>query len=221
MLLMYYRTYTTYDLLGMIFNLDKSNVCRRIQYLEPAIKHPVPIPSKKYADSKKVTNMQQLLKFFPELTAITDGTEQPIPRPKNRTKRKTHYSGKKKKYTVQNQITTNLNGEIIHKSPHAPGSRPWLQDIQVKASNIAPSTIPVFWSWVFGCWERLWKSDQCFAIQEKKGQKITAWQKAYNKTQSEIRIKVEHAIAQIKKFRISSEVFRNKLSRYDTISEMA
>jgi len=46
--------------------------------------------------------MQQLEKFFPELIAITDGTEQQIPRPKNKHKRKTHYSGKKKKHTVQN-----------------------------------------------------------------------------------------------------------------------
>ncbi len=30
------------------------------------------------------------------------GTEQPIPRPKDRTKRKTHYSGKKKRHTVKN-----------------------------------------------------------------------------------------------------------------------
>ena len=46
--------------------------------------------------------MQQLLEFFPELIAITDGTEQPILRPKNKKKKKTHYSGKKKKHIVQN-----------------------------------------------------------------------------------------------------------------------
>jgi len=64
-------------------------------------------------------SMQELQKFFPELIAITDGTEQPIPRPKNKKKRKTYYSGKKKKHTVQNQITINLDGIIIHKSAHA------------------------------------------------------------------------------------------------------
>ena len=122
MLLMYYRMYTTYDMLGMIFDLDKSNVARDIRYLEPAVKQSIPIPAKKYADSKKLTTMVQLQQFFPDLIAITDGTEQQIPRPKNRTKRKTHYSGKKKKHTVQNQITINLDGVIIHKSTHSPGS---------------------------------------------------------------------------------------------------
>ena len=63
------------------------------------------------------------LEFFPELIAITDGTEQPIPRPKNKKKRKTHYSGKKKKHTVQNQITVNLDRVIIiYKSTHSSSS---------------------------------------------------------------------------------------------------
>ena len=33
-------------------------------------------------------------------------------------------------------------------------------------------------------------------------------------------MKVEHVIAQIKKFRINRDVFRNKLCRYDVISEI-
>ena len=96
MLLMYYRMYTTYDLSGMIFDLDKSNVMRDIKYLEHAVKKSIPIPTKKYADSKKLKSLDDIQQFFPELIAITDGTEQPIPRPKNRIKRKTHYSGKEK-----------------------------------------------------------------------------------------------------------------------------
>ena len=111
MLLMYYRMYT-YDMLGMIFDLDKSNVMRDIKYLEPAVKCSIPIPTKKYADSKKLKTIQELQQFFPELIAITDGTEQQIPRPKDKRKRKSHYSGKKKKHTVQNQITINLDGMI-------------------------------------------------------------------------------------------------------------
>ena len=123
MFMMYYKTYTTYDVLGMILDLDKSNVERDIKYLEPATKQSITIHTKKYADSKKINSLQQLLEFFPELIAITDGTEQSIPRPKNKKKRKTHCSEKKKKHTVQNQITVNLDRVIIiHKSTHSPGS---------------------------------------------------------------------------------------------------
>ena len=58
--MMYYRMYTTYDMLGMIFDLDKSNVMRDIRYLEPAIKQSIPIPAKKYADAKKLKTVQEL-----------------------------------------------------------------------------------------------------------------------------------------------------------------
>ncbi len=123
MLLVYYRMYLTYDLTGHLFGLDQSNVSRNIRYLEPAVKRSIPIPSKFYADSKKINDISQLHQFFPEFIAITDGTEQQIPRPKDRTKRKTHYSGKKKRHTIKNQITINLKGEIIHKPPHSSGRR--------------------------------------------------------------------------------------------------
>ncbi len=89
-------------MLGMIFDLDKSNVMRDIRYLEPAVKQSVPIPSKLYTDSKKINNMQQLQEFFPELIAMIHGTEQPIPRPIDKRKRKTHYSGKKTYSTKSN-----------------------------------------------------------------------------------------------------------------------
>ena len=55
---------------------------------------------------------------------------------------------------------------------------------------------------------------------KKKGKKLTITQKQWNKAQSKIRIKVEHIISRIKKSKILSDVFRNKLCRYDTISEI-
>lgn len=220
MLLMYYRMYTTYDMLGMIFDLDKSNVQRDIKYLEPAVKHSIPIPYKKYADSKKIGNTQQLLEFFPELIAITDGTEQSIPRPKDQRKRKTHYSGKKKKHTVQNQITVNLNGEIIHKSSHAPGSH---HDYKIYKSKhpALPEDVMVFYDLGYLGIEKDFENQiSILPYKKKSGKELTISQKEWNKLQSKIRIKVEHVIAQIKKFRINRDVFRNKLCRYDVISEI-
>jgi len=66
MLLMYYRMYTTYDLLVMIFDLDKSNVMLDIKYLEPAVKQSIPIPAKKYSDVKKLKSLEDIQQLFPE-----------------------------------------------------------------------------------------------------------------------------------------------------------
>ena len=220
MLLMYYRMYTTYDLLGMIFDLDKSNVMRDIKYLEPAVKKSIPIPSKKYADSKKLKSLDDIQQFFPELIAITDGTEQPIPRPKDKKKKKTHYSGKKKKHTIQNQITINLDGVIIHKSTHCPGSH---HDYKIYKSKhpTLPEELMVFYDLGYLGVERDFPQQiSILPYKKKKGKELTISQKEWNKLQSKIRIKVEHIIAQIKKFRINSDTFRNRLCRYDVISEI-
>ena len=218
MLLMYYRMYTTYDMLGMIFDLDKSNVMRDIRYLEPAVKQS--IPAKKYADSKKLKSLKDIQQLFPELIAITDGTEQPIPRPKDRKKKKTHYSGKKKKHTVQNQITINLDGIIIHKSTHSPGSH---HDYKIYKSKhpILPEELLNFYDLGYlGVEKDFPKQISVIPYKKKKGVELTISQKEWNKAQARIRIKVEHVIAQIKKFRINSDIFRNRLCRYDIISEI-
>ena len=220
MLLMYYRMYTTYDMLGMIFDLDKSNVMRNIRYLEPAVKQSIPIPAKKYADSKKLKTMQEIQQFFPDLIAITDGTEQQIPRPKNRTKRKTHYSGKKKKHTVQNQITVNLDGVIIHKSTHSPGSHHDYKIYKSKHPTFSEKLLIFYDLGYMGIEKDFENQISVLPYKKKRGKELTDSQKEWNKIQSKIRIKVEHIIAQIKKFRISRDTFRNKLCRYDMVSEI-
>jgi hypothetical protein len=42
----------------------------------------------------------------------------------------------------------------------------------------------------------------------------------YNKIHSKKRIVIEHTICQLKKYRIMSEVFRNKLRKYNRISDI-
>lgn len=220
MFMMYYRMYTTYDMLGMIFDLDKSNVMRNIRYLEPAVKQSMPIPAKKYADSKKLKTMVQLQQFFPELIAITDGTEQQIPRPKDKRKRKTHYSGKKKKHTIQNQITINLDGIIINKSTHSPGSYHDYKIYKLKHPTFSDQLMIFYDLGYLGIKKDFPKQISILPYKKKRGKELTIPQKEWNKAQAKIRIKVEHVIAQIKKFRINSDTFRNRLCRYDTISDI-
>lgn len=220
MLLIYYRCYTSYDLLEYLFGIDSSTVCRDIVKIEPAVKQCVPIPSKLYSNSKKISDIQQLQEFFPDLIVITDGTEQQIPRPKNRTKRKTHYSGKKKKHTVKNQITINLKGEIIHKPPHSPGRRNDYAILKIKHPAL-PEELMIFYDLGYlGVEKDFPEQISILPYKKKRGKELTVSQKGWNKLQSKIRIKVEHIISRIKKFRINSEIFRNRLDRYDEISEI-
>jgi len=45
-------------------------------------------------------------------------------------------------------------------------------------------------------------------------------QKEYNKSHSKKRIVIEHTICKLKKYKILADVFRNKLRKYDRISDI-
>src|SRR6476661_6343331 len=105
MLLVYYRLYVTFTLSGFLFDLDQSNVYRDISILEPLIKLCVPLPKKLYKRSRRrartIDEVEE--EYFPGFKAFVDSTEQEIPRPKNKRRRKSYYSGKKKKHTIKTQ----------------------------------------------------------------------------------------------------------------------
>src|SRR6476620_9913742 len=102
MLLVYYhRLYITYTLTGFLFDLDQSNICRDIQKIESLVRQCLPIPDKFYRITKRLKTLDEIEQYFPGFLAFIDSTEQQIPRPKNKRKRKAYYSGKKKSHTVK------------------------------------------------------------------------------------------------------------------------
>ena len=122
MLLVYYRLYITLALTQFLFDLDLSNVWRDIRYLEPLVRECIPLPKKMHEQAKRLGTMEEVERFFPGFKAFVDATEQEIPRPKNAKKRKTHYSGKKKRHTVKTQLTVNSDGLVVHRTNHARGT---------------------------------------------------------------------------------------------------
>ncbi len=123
-LLVYYRLYITYTLAGFLFDLDQSNICRDIQKIEGLIRQCVSIPQKTYNKTKRLKTPEEVEKYFPGFMAFTDCTEQQIPKPVDKRRRKAYYLGKKKRHTiVKNQITVNNRGYILHKAAHQKGRK--------------------------------------------------------------------------------------------------
>ncbi len=123
MLLVYYRLYITYTLAGFLFDLDQSNICRDIQKIERLVRQCIPIPQKIYSITKRLKTPEEVERYFPGFMSFIDCTEQQIPRPVNKQRRKLYYSGKKKKHTVKTQLMVNNRGIIIHKTNHRKGRR--------------------------------------------------------------------------------------------------
>jgi hypothetical protein len=93
-LLVYYRLYITYTLAGFLFDLDQSNICSRdIQKIESLVRQCLPIPQKIYKITKKrLRTPDEIEQYFPAgfLAFIDSTTEQRIPRPVDKRKRKAY-----------------------------------------------------------------------------------------------------------------------------------
>ena len=103
--------------------MDQSSICRDIQKIERLVRLCLPIPQKTYPITKRLKTPEEVEKYFPGFIAFIDSTEQQIPRPVDKNKRKMYYSGKKKKHTIKNQIMVNNRGYIIHKTGYKKGRR--------------------------------------------------------------------------------------------------
>ncbi len=212
MLLIYYRLYITYTLAGFLFDLDQSTICRDIQKMEGLIRKGLPIPQKIYRKTKKrLQTPEEVEKYFPGFMAFTDCTEQQIPRPIDNKRRKVFYSGKKKRHTVKNQITVNNRGYILHKVAYKKG-RKHDYDIYKKNHPMIPKDVlNVFDLGYLGVEKDF--PEQLFALPYKKkiNQCLSQEEIKFNTIHSKKRMIVEHTISRLKKYRIMSDIFRNKL----------
>ncbi len=107
MLLLYYHMYPSSTLLGYLVDLSQTSVLKNIRNLEPLVSEVLPLPKKQNEKIKRLQTVEEIEAMFPGFKAAIDATDQEISRPKAKLKRKTHYSGKRKKHTVKTQITVN------------------------------------------------------------------------------------------------------------------
>ena len=220
MLLVYYRLYITFTLSGFLFDLDQSNVCRDISMLEPLIKLCVPLPKKLYERVRRLRTIDEVEEYFPGFKAFIDSAEQEIPRPKNKRKRKSYYSGKKKRHTVKTQFMMNGDGTILHKTGHERGR---IHDYEI-FKNKHPTT-PLQVENVLDLGYLGVKDDfptvkYVLPVRKKRKSELSDEEKRYNRKHSKLRVIVEHTISRIKKFGIMGTKFRNKLIRYDHASDI-
>jgi DDE superfamily endonuclease len=190
--------------------------------LEPLIKLSVPLPRKLYKRTRRARTIDEVEEYFPGFKAFIDSSEQEIPRPENKRKRKSYYSGKKKKHTVKTQYMVNSEGTILHKTGHDRGR---MHDYEIFKNNhpITPLQVEnVFdlgYMGVQNDFPTTVKSVLPFRKKRKKSE-LSDEEKKHNRKHSKLRVIVEHTVSRIKKFGIMGTKFRNKLGRYDRTSDI-
>jgi hypothetical protein len=220
MLLVYYRLYITHCLCGFLFDLDQSNVYRNIKYSEPLVKACVPLPQKVHKKVRRIGDVDELMKYFPEMKAFLDATEQEIPRPKNKRRRKNYYSGKKKRHTVKTQIVTNKKGLIIHKTGHVNGKRHDYDLFKRKHPPIPPD-VEIYADLGYQGMEKDFPEIKSrIPVKKPRGKNLEKKEKKHNRKLRKERVVVEHVIGKMKKFNIMGTEFRNKVKRYDDMTSI-
>ena len=96
---------------------NKSVISRSIKIIKPIIEKVLATPEKARKASvelakrevsrrKRIGTIEEFIENYPELEILIDGKEQPKRRPKDKEKKKSQYSGKKKKHTLKQLISS-------------------------------------------------------------------------------------------------------------------
>ena len=226
--LMYFRLYTSYTLLGYLFDLDASNVGREINHrMLPALLNVLPVPMQdellsghdeppQLGGGKRIKTLKKLLESHPEIKEVwVDATENPIPRPKEKTARKLYYSGKQGEHTIKSQLLTTRK-LILHVSGNLPGK---VSDSTVLAGSGVMHSIPEgvqvnLDRGYEGAEERYPNNKVYKPKRAQRNHPLTLFEKLYNHIINKTRILVEHVIGRLKKFRIMSDLYRNRRSAH-------
>ena len=209
--LFYFKCYPTFDILGLLFDLNRSNACRNVQKLTPILEKV--LDKKMVLPNRKISTLEELFEIFPDVKGLfIDGTERPIQRPKDRAKQKENYSGKKKAHTRKNILITDKNRRIGYLSPPEAGKKhDYGMFKELFPPGLFPKSITLWRDLGFKGVEKDYPEATVRMPRKKpKGGELSDAEKTRNKTISGFRVLVEHAIGGAKRFRITSDKFRNK-----------
>jgi hypothetical protein len=161
---------------------------------------------------------EEVEKYFQGFLAFTDCTEQQMPRPVDKSRRKMYYSGKKKRHTVKNQLMVNNHrGYILHKIRHKKGRK---HDYDIYKSNhlVTPKEIVnVYDLGYLGIEKDFPEQLSALPSKRKRNQDLSQEEIEYNRIHTKKRIVIEHTICRLKKYRMMSDTFRNRLRKYNRI----
>ena len=114
----------------------------------------------------------------------------------------------------------NNRGFIIHKTNHKRGCR---HDYDIYKDNqpVTPKeVVNVFDLGYLGMEKDFPEQLSSIPNRKKRNLELSQEEKEYNKNHSKKRIVIEHTICRLKKYRILSDVFRNRLMKYGKVSDI-
>lgn len=223
MTLFWLRVYTTYEVLGFFYDLDKTNIEDNLKDILATLElmttftfdRPDP------AERAKLRTPQAVMEAFPDVRLIIDGKEQRVERPKNtrdgdgnsQDNQRPYYSGKKKAHTMKSQIAVRPDGLIEAVSDSVPGGAN--HDLALLRrtdllSQLDSDEAAMMDKGYVGIANDYPEAKLYLPYKARRNHPLTEEEKAYNRILSSYRIVVEHTIAQMNRFQGLRQVFRHR-----------
>jgi hypothetical protein len=223
MTLFWLRVYPTYEVLALLFDLDKGQAWRNVQdvlaTLETLAEFPFERPT---AERKKLDSIGAVMDAFPKVRLVIDAKEQRVRRPQDDERQKPFYSGKKKAHTLKNQIAVAPDGRIEALSDSVPGganhdltvlrNTELLERLDPEADEGAMMD-----KGYVGIVKDYPDLPLVLPHKASRNHPLTEEQKAYNRLVARYRIVVEHTIAQLNRFGVLRQVFRSLWQRHSRV----
>lgn len=213
-ILLYFKCYPTFDLAGVLFELDRAQVHHWMHRLQPILEQV--LGEKMALPERKLTSIEEFVERFSGVERVMiDGTERPIARPQAPQQQKLNYSGKKRRHTRKHLAAVDQRQRVLVLSKSREGKLhdKKFHDEEDMAGSV-PEEIPIEVDLGF---LGLHKQYDNIRIPHKKpkGGRLTEQQKADNRVLSQSRVTCENAFAGVKRYGAVSAIYRNRLEKFD------
>ena len=206
-ILIYLKQGTTQEVHAALFGMHQPDANLWIHLLHLILNQALDALGELPVREAEAFNLEDDLEEEQELYFFHDGTERPIPRPKDKEAQKEYYSGKKKQHTIKNIVVINPLCRILFLTRTCEGKKH-----DKKAADEAGYDFPEGSTLFQDAGFQGFTVAGVTVIQPKKkprGKELTSEDKESNCAISKIRVRVEHAIGGVKRYRIVKDKIRN------------
>jgi len=210
-ILFYLKCYPTFDLAGLLYDVDRSQAQRWVKALLPVLE--TVLGWQAVLPRRRIGSIEEFIQRFPAIKDVfVDGTDRPVQRPQQAKAQRELYSGKQHEHTLKNLVISNEDRRILCLTPTKPGARQdYYRFKQTGLGEVIPDNVEV---WVDLGFLGIAKDFPFLQVviphKSSKNHPLTPEQKDDNRVISAFRIRVEHTIAGIKRFRCLTDAYRNK-----------
>ena len=209
--LFYLRQMPTFQVLGMLFGVSKTEANDTFHYWIPILRDILPASL-----LEQVSNNESDLLFVQEVLTnfrlLVDSLEQPIYRDSDQKEQQKYFSGKKRQHTLKSLMIGMPEGkDIVEVEVGVPGPTADIKLFRTSQGQFDKSQ-PFSGDKGFQGGENI-----TIPHKRKPKRELTQQQKNENQALSSNRIFIEHLIRLLKIFRIASQRFRLKLETYEQI----